>query len=333
MLKRIAALVGKDIRIGMRDYLVIYIFIAPFLFALALRVLIPGVGSTTVKIVVPDTADSEFVSYIEGYGSVETAKDMESLEERVLRTDDIFGIVKEGGGYRIIQQGNETEGMADMLGFIINSYINSDIEIPAEVRISDIGWTLSPLKHQGTIFLVVFLTVLGGMVTVLSLVEEKMSNTISAINVSTVSKPEFIAGKGLLGYAMPITGAFGAMFIMGFSGLDYAMFTALILSIALISIIIGFSIGVVNTEPISAIASMKTTFIPVLGSLFGAIFLSEKWQFILYWSPFYWAYRGMDAIIMKTAQWGQILLYCLIILFLTAIVFSALSKRISRGLN
>ena len=92
-----------------------------------------------------------------------------------------------------------------------------------------------------------------------------MSNTISAINVSTVTRPEFVIGKGMTGFLIPIIGAFGVMFIMGFEGINYAMFTILLACISLISLIIGFSVGVVNTEPISAVASMKTTFVPVLG--------------------------------------------------------------------
>ncbi len=92
--------------------------------------------------------------------------------------------------------------------------------------------------------------------------------------------------------------------------------------------------GTVNlNEPGAPMYPVKTIFIPVLGSVFGGMFLSDKWQIILYWSPFYWAYRGMDSLILQTATWGNILLYCAIILAITALVFVALSKRIKRGLN
>jgi ABC-2 type transport system permease protein len=333
VIKRIAAIIGRDILSGTRDYLMIYIFIAPFLLAFALKSLAPGVGAASVKMVVPEDTEQALYNYLENYGKVETIRDSYDIEERVLRTDDIFGVIEKEGKYEIISQGNETEGMIDVLRFVINSYANRELGSPVDVKISDVGWTLSPLKHQGAIFLIVFGSVFGGMLILLSLVEEKMSNTISAINVSTVSKAELVIGKGAMGFVMPVVGAFGTVLILGFEGIDYGMLTLLILSIALISIIIGFSVGVVNTEPISAIASMKTTFVPIMGSIFGAIFLSDKWHVILYWSPFYWAYRGMDEIILGTASWGNILLYCSIILIITAVVFILLSKRIKQGLK
>ena len=333
MFKRVLAIVSRDIKSGTRDFIMIFIIIMPILLALALKALIPGAGAATVKIVVPEPADADLISYLEGYGKVEVVDDRNDIEKRVLKTDDIFGLIQEDGRYNIIQQGNETQGALDMVRYIVSSYENKDTELPVDVLISDIGWGLSPLKHQGAILLVVFGTVFGGMLIVLALVEEKMSNTISAINVTTVSRTEFIIGKGLLGFLIPIIGAFATILILGFEGINYGMLVSIILSTALISIIIGFSIGVMNTEPISAIASMKSIFVPVFGSVFGAMFLSSKWQFLLYWSPFYWAYKGMDAIILQTAAWGQILLYCFIILALTAVVFLLLSKRIRQGLN
>jgi ABC-2 type transport system permease protein len=333
MLKRIFAIVSKDIKSGMRSNIMIYIAVAPFLLALALKALIPGAGSATIKVAVPESTDAALIDHLDNYGMVEIIKESGDLEKRILKTDDIFGLISENGEYTIIQQGNESEGTLDTLKYIVSTYENQDVKLPADVVISDIGWGLSPLKLQGAIMLIVFGTVFGGMLIVLSIVEEKMSNTLSAINVSTVSRTEFVVGKGLTGFLVPIAGAYATLLILGFEGIDYGMLTLLILCTAMISIIIGFGIGVVNTEPIGAIAGMKSIFVPVFGSLFGAMFLSSKWQFILYWSPFYWAYKGMDAIILQTATWGQMLLYCGIILFLTAIVFLLLSKRIKQGLN
>ncbi len=313
--------------------MIIYIMIAPFLLALVLSLIVPSAGSTTINVAVTEEADKELVEYLKEYAGVEILKDEAAIERRIKAFDDIFGLVKENGKYTIIRQGNEMEGTVDMLKQVVNSYENPNIKLPVRILFSDIGWKLSPLKQHGASFLVVFCTVFGGMVIVLSLVEEKMSNTLSAINVSAISKWEFVVGKSFVPFLVPVIGSFGMLLILNFPGINYGMVAVTVVACGFISLIIGFSIGVVNTEPIAAIASMKTVFIPILASVFGGIFISAKWQFLLYWSPFYWAYRSVEGIILQEISWGTIFLNAGLITGLTILVFALLSKRIRHGLK
>ena len=333
MLKRIFAVMSRDFVSGTRDFMVVYIIIAPFLIALILRALIPSAGETTIKVAVLDQMDQEMVAYLENYGQVESYSNREQLVQRIEKHDDIYGLVQTHNQYEIIQQGNEHPEGYEILKFVVNSWHNQDVNLPVSVSISDIGWQLPPLKQYGANFLIVFGSVFGGMVILISIVEEKMSNTLSAINVSATSKWEFVIGKGLLGFIIPIIGALGSLLILGFTSINFLMAIVTVVSIALISVIIGFSIGVVNTEPIGAIAGMKITFLPIMASIFGGIFLAEKWHILLYWSPFYWAFRSVDAILLQTATWFLVLKNALIILGLTSIVFFLLKKRIQHGLN
>lgn len=65
---------------------------------------------------------------------------------------------------------------------------------------------------------------------------------------------------------------------------------------------------------------MKMLFIPMLGSVFGGMLIADKWQFLLFWSPFYWAYKSMDAMLLNQAKWGSIILNTGIIMVINAIV-------------
>jgi ABC-2 type transport system permease protein len=331
-MRKILAVAGRDIKSGTRDFIAVYIILAPFLLALLLRALIPAAGTAAVNMAVPAETDEQLAAYLERYGKVER---INNIEARAGKSDDVFGILpdSEEKSFTIIRQGNETEGTLEMLEFILNQWANPDIELPVEVVVSDIGWKLSPLKQQGSNFLIIFCTILGGMIITLNIVEEKMNNTLSAVNVTAVSKPQFVIGKSIMGFAVPLLGAAGILLIMGFKGINYGMTAVTVLSVSFISIIIGFSIGVVNTEPVGAIAGMKMVFIPVFASLFGAIFLPEKWHPVLYWSPFYWAYVSMDMIILQQAEWLIILRNSGFILLITAAVFVVLSKRIRQGLR
>lgn len=333
MIKRILNITVRDIKSGLRDYMILYIFIAPFLLALILRMLIPTAGSTTIKVAVDNSIDQDMVEYLEEFGKVEVLKDVRAIKDRIKETDDIFGVIKEDGRYIIYEQGNETKGTIEILDYIVNTYENGNLDLPFEVKVSDIGWKLSPFKQYGANLLVIFMSVLGGMVILMNIVEEKQNNTLSAINVSPIPRAEYIIGKGLLGFVLPIIHAFGVLGILGFPDINYLMVTLVTLSISLISIIIGFVIGVMNDNLLSAASSMKMLFVPLLASVFGGIYFSEKWLFLLYWSPFYWAYDAMNGILLNEATWRQILVNCGIVVVITGLVFMLLAKRIKRGLN
>lgn len=332
-MRKFLAVISRDIKSGTRDWLIIYLSVAALLIALILKALIPGVNNSALNVVFVENTDADLVAHVKSHATVGMVSDEAALRERIMRMDDVLGVLVDGEHYKIIKQGNEVMPMEETLKFVLNTYRGQAIDLPLQVTFSDIGWEISPLKLEGASLLIIFTTVFGGMLIVLNLVEEKMSNTLSAINVSPISRSVFILGKGALGFAIPIIGSIGSVLILGFSGINYGMFVLSVISIALISIIIGFSIGVVNNEPISAIASMKMVFLPVLASIFGAMFLADKWHFILYWSPFYWAYDSIHAILLNEATWLQIFVNSGIIIGLTGLVFLALRKRIAHGLR
>lgn len=332
-MKKILAIIGRDIKSGTRDWLIIFLSLASILIALILKALIPSVSDSTLSVVVTEDTSPAFIEYLEGKARVSIAEDMDALKERILRIDDILGVVETNGQYEIITQGNEAYPMEEPLKYILNAYGKENVELPMKVTFSDIGWRMSPIKLEGGTLLIIFTTVFGGMLILLNLVEEKMSNTMSAINVTPLYRAQFIFGKGILGFAIPIIGGISSALILGFTGINIPMFIVTVVAIAFISIIIGFSIGVMNNEPISAIASMKMVFFPILASVFGAMFLPEKWLIILYWSPYYWAYKSINAILLLEATWDMILMNAAIIIALTGLVFLALRKRIQHGLR
>lgn len=332
-MKKILAIIGRDIKSGTRDWLIIYLSLASILIALILKALIPSVSNSSLNLVVTEDTSPAFVQYLESKAQVSLVSDQAALEERVLRIDDVLGVVETGGTYSIIKQGNEAYQMEEPLRYILNAYDSQDVKLPIKIMFSDIGWRMSPIKLEGGALLIIFTTVFGGMLILLNLVEEKMSNTLSAINVTPISRSQFIFGKGILGFSIPIIGGISAALILGFTGINIAMFIVTVVALAFISIIIGFSIGVMNSEPISAIASMKMVFFPVLASVFGAMFLPEKWLVILYWSPYYWAYQSIHGILLQEATWHMVLVNAGIIIGLTGLVFLALRKRIQHGLK
>lgn len=333
MIKKIFAITKRDIKSGIRDSMIFYIIVAPFILALVLKIMTTSVGATTINIAVDNSVEPSVIEYLEDFGKVEKLNNIDKINNRVNDTDDIFGLVKEGEKYNIIQQGNEVKGTVDLLDYIVNSYANQSLEAPVEVNVSDVGWKLSPIKQFGGSLLIIFVSVFGGMIILINLVEEKQENTLTAVNVTSITRPEYVIGKGLLGFIIPIIHSFGMLAILNYGTINYFMVTVVILSIAMISVLIGFLIGVTNDNILGAIGSMKMLFIPILGSIFGAIYLNAKWHFLLYWSPYYWAFKSLDSIILKEATWGQVMINSSFTILITALIFTLLSKRIKKGLN
>src|SRR5690554_4724838 len=140
-MKKILAIVRRDVKSGTRDWLILYLSIAPILFALVIKALIPGVESSTLNVVLLEDVDKELSGYVGNYAEVEYVDSMEAMEERVLRMDDIYGVT-EGGptAYHIIRQGNEVGDTHEVLAMLLDQLAYEEpVEMPVDVRFSDVG--------------------------------------------------------------------------------------------------------------------------------------------------------------------------------------------------
>ncbi|MBO1264221.1 ABC transporter permease [Proteiniclasticum sp. SCR006] len=333
MLKKILAIMGRDTKSGMRDYMILYILVVPFLIAVILNMLTSSVSQSILRFAVDDTVTEEEISYFTQYAKVEEFESEEVLLERVEALDDVYGITKDANGFQVVTQGNEKVDMQEMAVLLLDSLSNEDIEVPVTLTVSDVGWKLSPIKQYGGSLLAVFISIFGGMIILINLVEEKQENTLAAMNVAPVNRIQYVLGKAALGFLIPLVHVIGILLILDYGSINYFMAALVTVSIALTSVIIGFTIGVNSDNVLAAISGMKMVFLPVLGSIFGAIYLREGLHFLLYWSPFYWAFMAMDSIILKEAAWGSILFSTLMILLISSVVMLAMRKKINRGLK
>lgn len=332
-MKKILAIIRRDTKSGMRDYMILYILAVPFIIAVVLNMLTSSVSQSVLSLGVDGTITGEDLEYIREYASVEIFKSEEDLIRRVENLDDIYGVVKKDGHFQVIQQGNEKVEMHEMVMLLLDAMSNEDIEVPMNLTVSDVGWRLSPIKQYGGSLLSVFISVFGGMIILINLVEEKQENTLAAMNVAPVERAQYILGKAALGFFVPLIHVMGILLILNYGDINYLMAALITLSIALTSIIIGFSIGVNSDNVLAAISGMKMVFLPILGSIFGAIYLVEGLHFLLYWSPFYWAFVALDDVILQQATWGSVLFSTMMIAIISIAVMLLLRKKIRRGLK
>ncbi|QOR35027.1 ABC transporter permease [Clostridium sp. 'deep sea'] len=331
MLKNIWNVFLRDLKVNLRDFMALYIIVFPILAAIAVNIFAPGINDTTINIALVEGDNAAQVEYYKNFAKVELFKDVESMQRRVEKRDSIVGFMPaENGGY-ILTQGNEGAEVVEYAK-VLKSFYDLGISLEdtnAEIR--DFGRTVPPLKKVLVNVIMMFTAALGGMLIAFNIVEEKTDRTLKAVQVTTVSRMQFILGKSLMGILVPIIGSIAVLLITGFSNVNIGQAILLIASSSLLSMLIGFIEGIRNDDIMSAAAGVKLIFLPLAASVVAIELLASKWQKFFYWSPFYWAYKGNNAVLSYTASWQNILLYTGLIVAITGVVYLILSPKIRKG--
>lgn len=332
MLKKIWTIFMRDFKVNSRDFLALYILLAPLLFGFGIKALAPSVNDTTVNLAMLRYDDPAKIEYLEQYARVELFADLEVLSSRVEKRDNIVAILPDGESSTILAQGNEPEGVLNMAK-LLNSYHQLGLDVDESTAIFEsFGRTEPPLKKMLVNVSLLFTAVLAGMMISINIVEEKMDNTISAMNVSPISRVGFILGKSMMGIFLAVYGSIALLWITGYGDVNIGQMMLAILSVTALSLVVGFVEGVMNDDVMNAAAGIKMLFLPVAAAVVAVELLSEQWQMLFYWVPFYWSYRGNEAILSYSATWPQVIVYTLIVFVLSGVVYALLAPKIKKGL-
>jgi len=286
-----------------------------------------------VKLAMLKSDDIEHIEYMEQFSKVELFSSMDEIERRVEKRDDIAAIVPSSNSYEIILQGNESEIVEEYAVQLNTLYELGATEEETTAQLISFGRTVPPLKAKLVNMLIAMTIMLAGMLIAMSIVEEKAENTINAINVTPISQTGFVIGKSLLGGAAALLGIIGAVLITGFYDINWFMIVLVGVTSMILSLVIGFLQGLSSEDVMEAAGSVKLLFLPIAGSIAVYEFLADKWQWTMYWSPFYWAYKANNLILSKTADWGTVLLSTAMVLGLSLIVYFVALPKIRKGLS
>ncbi len=334
MFKKMLIIFFRDLNVSYRDFMSLFMIVIPVILALAVNAFAPGIEDTTVNLVFIEGENTGSIEYLEDFAKVSTVKDYSALEKRVLKRDHVIGIAGEGEESYILTQGNEPEEIVQYAK-LLKTYSEYGRQIEDSTTIiKDFGVKTPPTKILWANMGILLTSLLAGMLISLNIVEEKMDNTISAINVAPISRIAWIFGKSILGLLVALIGCSAMVLIMGLAGtVNLAQLLIFVFIGSLISIMIGFLEGVNSDDVMTAVASTKMVMLPLAASVAGYEFLSAKWQWVLYWSPFYWVYKGNLSILNGDLTWLQLFIYSGIILGIAALVFAYVAPRVRKGLE
>lgn len=333
MFRRIWTIFKRDLKVNTKDFISLYIFVVPILFAVLINLFAPGINDTTINLALIEGENQNQVEYLERFAKIELYENVNEIQKRVEKRDAMIGIIPENGKYYIMTQGDEPEGFVDYAK-LLNSFYELDINIEdSNSELIEFGRTVPPLKKTLVNTSILFISIMGGMIIALNIVEEKVDNTLSAVNLTPTSRITFVLGKSVMGIILSIFGSIALIFITGFGSVNLLQLLLVILITSLLSILVGFIQGLTNKDIISAAGSIKLLFLPLIAGVLAIEMLGDKWQKFFYWNPFYWAYKGNDVILSQSGTWGQILMYSGIVLALSGVVYLFLAPKIRKGLE
>lgn len=334
MFKKMLIIFSRDAKVSIRDFMSLFMIFIPIIIAIGVNFFAPSIEDTTVNLAFIEGENTEAVAYLEDFAKISEYKDFDALKARVAKRDNIIGITGNGEDAYILIQGNEPEEVVTFAK-LLKTYFEYDRQIEdTTTKIIDFGVKIPPTKMLWANMGILLTSLLAGMLISLNIVEEKMDNTISAINVAPISRKAWIFGKSIMGILVALIGCTAMVLIMGLGGrVNFAQLLIFVFVSSLISIMIGFLEGVKSDDVMTAVASTKMVMLPLAASVAGYEFLAAKWQWTMYWSPFYWVYKGNLGILAGDLSWLQLLLYSGIILAIAALVFAYTAPRIRKGLE
>ncbi len=333
MFKKIMAIFGRDILSSTRDAMAVYIMVIPIILAIGITILTPGLNDTTVNIALLNSDDSQHAQFLNQFAKVEEFDSIEEIENRVRKRDDIGGIIPVEEGYEIVLEGNENKAIQDYIAALNALYeLEASIE-ESNTVIKSFGFTVPPLKTKLVNMLIILSVMLSGMLISITIVEEKADNTINAINVTPISQTAFVFGKSLLGGGIVMMSIIISLIITGYYDINWFMILLSGFTSMLLSLIIGFLQGINSKDIMEAAGSVKILMFPMALSIAGYELFSDKWQWTMFWSPFYWAYKANDMILSKHAQWSSVLTSVGLVLIITLLVYVISYPRIRKGLS
>ena len=332
-MKNILKIFFRDLKTARRDSLALIIVIMPIVLALGITLFVPGLNDTTVNLVLLRNDKPAHIEYMENFAKVEFVDNRTDAVKRVNNRDDVVAMIQKGDGYEIIIQGNESEIVENYAASLSALYELGSTVNETTATMYSFGHSVSPVKTMLVNMLISMTIMLAGMLIAISIVGEKADNTINAINVTPVSQTEFVLGKSLMGGFIALISIIISLLITGYYDINWLMIILVGLSSMVLSLVLGFVQGLASDDVIEAASNIKLIMLPVAGSIVGYELLSANWQWTMYWSPFYWAYKANQLILNKTADWPTVLLSTGMVLLLSSAVYFALKSKIRAGLS
>ncbi|MBS4535659.1 ABC transporter permease [Clostridium sp. D2Q-14] len=303
-MKSIIMTITREFKLIFRDGITIYLTISPAVLALIFMFVFGSVQDSNISLTVEKSLPRDLVTKLEAVADIEYVDNLESLKERVSGADSIAGVTLEGGNIRLIVEGNEAQGFAELRQKLVNAALDTEpIQYTTETveGQNSLAYTIS----MACIFLLALF--IGGSSLGLSGVNERESGVIRAVSVSPMTLGSYVVSKIIPSLLFGMIGVSACALIMG--RVDALLqFLLLALCSVFVSSMIIFLIIAFASNQIAAVGVLKIVMPLFLAVGISAVFIPEKWLFLYYALPMYWQYAAIDMVISNREPTFQLLM-------------------------
>ncbi len=327
-MRRMIALLKRDMISTTKDYILIYALVAPILMALGFRLFLPSVGQISINAVVLESTDPALVTKLEGYMNVDLVANRAAMERRVVAFDDTVGILVESpGSYTLVTEGNETHDSLVLPQMILTQLAGG----PALTYSEEIvGGDRFPFRAVVGAFMTLAVGFIAAMVMGFHIIEDKESAMMSALGVSPLNRREYIGTRAITVVTVSVILVFGSLWTLGLTAFDYLQVLAIALVSSLIAVVLGFLIGALSANQIAGVANVKFGVLLMMAPAFFALLAPAKYHFAMWWVPTFWSFVSLRDVLTTGLTWSA-LAPMLLWNLLTSLVWLGVSYPFLKG--
>ncbi len=336
-LTRTFKILGKDLQLGPRSPVFLWVLMLPLLITFVLQVAFGSLFDPQPRLGIVDQGDSSISASVEGLDGIELTllDDAAVLRSDVEANDLDAGLVLPAGFDEAVRAGERPslefyiggESLASNRIILAVTTIDLIREVegrpaPVEVSVESLGADLQPLAVRLVPFITMYsLLIAGVFLPSFSIADEREKHTLDALVVTPTRLSEVVLAKGILGFGMAIAMAIVTLWLNGALSVQAVALVVVLLIAAVMLVEIGLVYGTASKDVTGVFTLIKGTGFILLGPTVFYIFPSWP-QWIAKLFPTYWVINPVYEVTINGGGlgdvWGELAIAVVVIAALVA---------------
>lgn len=348
-MKQLMAIFRFDVKRNMKNYMGIYMIIMPAVILIILKSFLPSVETSERVIAIvangPNAVDAIMIQHFQEQADVKTYASIEEMEQKLRGTGTAEGLYWDPVVEQyvsVLERGEEENTLFSFSAQVIRQrYFQQNYPDAPQVvtftsavpeEISDRS-KISPVATMGGSIFLVYMIIISAFIIGLGIVNDKEEGTDRAIRVSPVSKIDYILGKSIQPLLIMAVYTMVSIIVLGLLEVNiWQVYLAVLVSFP-ITLLFGLVLGALGRNETEAMGYGKVLGMIVMLAILGGTLLPDSWQWIVWWTPFYWVYDILEEIYTQIGSWGSLAWKSALLLGITGLYFLLLRKKIIKGLS